>query len=101
MSGQDQYEGLTGASGEHRSTGERAWCFECQEWCYPELPCQCCARTTPEALRRWVQDLLEETGSDDMLVSRAQLCAWALAVEDEVGLDEVAAQMRDVAGPAS
>jgi hypothetical protein len=28
--------------GEHRTTGLRAWCFDCSEWCYPALPCKGC-----------------------------------------------------------
>jgi hypothetical protein len=28
--------------GEHRTTGNRAWCHDCQEWCYPDSPCKGC-----------------------------------------------------------
>ena len=28
--------------GEHRTTGRRAWCFDCHEWCYPDPPCKGC-----------------------------------------------------------
>lgn len=28
--------------GEHRTTGDRAWCFECTEWCYPDDGCVRC-----------------------------------------------------------
>lgn len=28
--------------GEHRTTGSRAWCFACSEWCYPTSPCAGC-----------------------------------------------------------
>lgn len=28
--------------GDHRTTGERAWCFDCSEWCYPDVPCSRC-----------------------------------------------------------
>jgi hypothetical protein len=28
--------------GEHRSTGPRAWCHGCSEWCSPEGPCKGC-----------------------------------------------------------
>lgn len=29
--------------GEHRTVGpHRAWCFDCQEWCYPASPCARC-----------------------------------------------------------
>jgi hypothetical protein len=30
------------ACGEHRTTGRRAWCFECSEWCYPHDGCIRC-----------------------------------------------------------
>ena len=29
--------------GDHRTTGLRAWCHTCTEWCYPEMPCLGCA----------------------------------------------------------
>jgi hypothetical protein len=29
--------------GEHRTVGShRAWCHDCQEWCYPATPCVRC-----------------------------------------------------------
>lgn len=28
--------------GDHRTTGQRAWCFDDSEWCYPDLPCRGC-----------------------------------------------------------
>jgi hypothetical protein len=28
--------------GEHRSTGPRAWCHDCSEWCYRDSPCKGC-----------------------------------------------------------
>jgi len=29
--------------GEHRTVGpHRAWCFDCREWCYPDIPCARC-----------------------------------------------------------
>lgn len=28
--------------GDHRTTGFRAWCSDCSEWCYPEIPCKGC-----------------------------------------------------------
>ena len=29
--------------GEHDSTGDRAWCVHCEEWCHPDRPCVRCA----------------------------------------------------------
>jgi hypothetical protein len=38
-----RFEGHDGREcGEHRTTGHRAWCFECSEWCYPNIPCRGC-----------------------------------------------------------
>ena len=31
----DIYEGCGAPGCEHRSTGQRAWCGSCGEWCYP------------------------------------------------------------------
>lgn len=94
MSTQEPYEGLAGTPGEHRSTGVRAWCLDCREWCYKTYPCRCCTNTTPDALRQKIRDLLRGAAVDDVLISREQLCMWAQAVQDEVGLDDVVAQMR-------
>jgi len=30
--------------GEHRTTGDRAWCFDCSEWCSTASPCVRCER---------------------------------------------------------
>jgi hypothetical protein len=27
---------------EHRTLGTRAWCFQCQTYCYPNMNCDCC-----------------------------------------------------------
>lgn len=101
MSNQEQepYEGLAGATGQHRTTGLRAWCLDCHEWCYPTLLCPCCARTSPDTLRTWVWSLLDEGGVDDVLVPRERLRAWAQAIEDEVGLADVVVQMREWCAP--
>jgi hypothetical protein len=42
--------------GEHRTTGDRAWCFDCSEWCYPSMPC---ARCELPVLRKVAADLAE------------------------------------------
>jgi hypothetical protein len=53
-SSDDPVTGWVGATerecGDHRTTGARAWCFECTEWCYPEIPCRGCK--LPELRRR-------------------------------------------------
>lgn len=54
--------------GLHRTTGERAWCFDCSEWCYPSEPCVRCAlpalREREQVLRGVVQRLAEFDGGD-------------------------------------
>jgi hypothetical protein len=43
MSETKDWEGREGRTcGEHRTTGSRAWCFQCSEWCYPRLTCNGC-----------------------------------------------------------
>jgi hypothetical protein len=27
--------------GEHRTVGDRAWCYDCREWCYPKIELRC------------------------------------------------------------
>ena len=39
----ENFEGHQGREcGEHRTTGQRAWCFDCTEWCYDHVPCKGC-----------------------------------------------------------
>ena len=39
----ERFEGHDGREcGEHRTTGPRAWCSNCQEWCYPGILCRGC-----------------------------------------------------------
>lgn len=40
------FEGFTGREcGDHRTVGDyRAWCHDCTEWCYPNIPCLGCER---------------------------------------------------------
>jgi hypothetical protein len=28
--------------GDHYTSGNRAWCGDCSEWCYPQIPCKGC-----------------------------------------------------------
>lgn len=43
MSDAENFEGHEPREcGEHRTVGpHRAWCFECQEWCYPRVEAGC------------------------------------------------------------
>ena len=41
----ENWEGFTEREcSEHRTTGGRAWCFDCSEWCYERVPCKGCER---------------------------------------------------------
>lgn len=64
----ERFEGHDGREcGEHRTTGPRAWCSNCQEWCYPGILCRGCelpllrqrAEQAEAAVQR-VRDLAED-----------------------------------------
>lgn len=57
------FEGHEGREcGEHRTVGShRAWCHDCTEWCYPELPCRGCKIPQLEASLTEANKLLEQT----------------------------------------
>ena len=38
------WNGVEGSTCEHRTVGYRAWCHDCQEWCYPDTPCLRCTK---------------------------------------------------------
>lgn len=43
--------------GEHRTTGDRAWCYACAEWCSTASPCVRCERgVLLRALKALVED---------------------------------------------
>ena len=66
--------------GEHRTTGGRAWCFECTEWCSPRRPCKGCELP---ALRRRM-GLLEA-----LLIEGDQLIAHLTANPDELYVHDI------------
>lgn len=59
--------------GEHRTTGRRAWCLHCSEWCSPSLPCRGCElpalrrelENTRQALRKAVLAALDAHEDED------------------------------------
>lgn len=70
--------------GEHRTVGNhRAWCLDCQEWCYPSSPCLRCSPevvametdapppSDPAAMVRAIRDILDADLPDDVAVLRA------------------------------
>ena len=62
MSGPANFEGHEEREcGEHRTTGARAWCFDCTEWCYPTAPCRGCELPV---LRRLLVLALEHVPDD-------------------------------------
>ena len=64
----ERFEGHDGREcGEHRTTGPRAWCSNCQEWCYPGILCRGCElpllrqrAEQAEATLQRVRDLAED-----------------------------------------
>lgn len=61
------FEGHAGREcGEHRTTGSRAWCHNCSEWCYPDSPCKGCElpqlRATVATLTAERDELRRELG---------------------------------------
>ena len=57
------FEGHDGREcGEHRTVGShRAWCHDCTEWCYPEIPCRGCKIPQLELALTEANELLEQT----------------------------------------
>ena len=48
--------------GEHRTVGShRAWCHDCTEWCYPEIPCRGCKIPQLELALTEANQFLEQT----------------------------------------
>lgn len=43
----DRWGGVAAAS-EHRTTGQRAWCFQDRTWCYPSVYCPCCLEASED-----------------------------------------------------
>ena len=51
--------------GEHRTVGaHRAWCFQCSEWCYPEVPCKGCELPKLRAKLKEAVEVLERLRRD-------------------------------------
>lgn len=65
--------------GEHRELGTRAWCFDCSEYCYDDVPCRGCElpplRAELERLRSIVSDLAALEPYDD----EYNVCGMCLA----------------------
>lgn len=45
--------------GDHRTTGRRAWCFDCSEWCYLDDGCRGCRMPSMEEELKLLRDKLE------------------------------------------
>lgn len=78
-----------GSGAEHRTTGQRAWCHECSEWCYPHDPCgqpKCCAAHTDnsdwDAARARIEELTRER--NEALRVRDEIWAWIERLADRV-----------------
>lgn len=44
---------------EHRTTGRRAWCFDCAEWCYQSTLCHGCAAPKARSIITELRKLIE------------------------------------------
>lgn len=42
MTTSENWSGVPGSPGEHRTCGRRAWCLGCGEWCWEATTCPCC-----------------------------------------------------------
>src|SRR5262245_26260331 len=66
-----------GGTGEHSTTGRRAWCLQCTEWCYPDAPCgdySCCAYKVglPAALAKAEAERDEARGTEAGLIRQIE-----------------------------
>lgn len=79
------WEGRAGREcGEHRTTGERAWCHDCAQWCYRNEPCARCElpalRSEVGRLRQLYADhraVIEAQDAEMQRLRRSELLATA------------------------
>jgi hypothetical protein len=94
-----KFEGHTEREcGEHRTTGERAWCHECSEWCYSGFPCRGCELPTLQATlsgykkvvetAREVKEAFDPEDYDDLFSPPARLDAYERLVAALAALDK-------------
>lgn len=80
--------------GEHRTVGDRAWCYDCREWCYPKVELRCAGcdedrdqmRTREEFLAGEVERLTAErdalrAATTALLAQRHVTPEWADGIE--------------------
>jgi hypothetical protein len=67
--------------GEHRTTGTRAWCFDCSEKCSPDIPCKGCER--PHLL-------------DELERAQTELAMWENRFGESALRDRIAQTEQDV-----
>lgn len=72
------WTGTPGTHNEHRTTGPRARCFDCNEWCYPTILCNCC--NAPN-IASWLHDI--DNALTNPAVTKAEL-AFADAALDHL-----------------
>ncbi len=101
--GEDDAGHWTGHSKvEHRTTGGRAWCHECGEWCYPQEPCgqeRCCAESESGRIftqRGWLNPTAAEALRTELSTAQAELQYQRKAkLEVEEGASEQVNNLRD------
>ena len=64
--------------GDHFTTGQRAWCFDDSEWCFPNAPCRGCEipgiREENDRMREALELIAGFAGpSDEAAIARAAL----------------------------
>jgi hypothetical protein len=77
--------------GEHRTVGYRAWCFDCSEWCYPEMPCTRCELP---ALRRRLIEAESTVGRIEKLCDDLERGASAMRIDPPHWVTSVRAALR-------
>ena len=89
MTAEPNFEGHEGRDcGDHRTLGQRAWCGDCSEYCYPDQPCAGCERPklreVEGAARRldaaWSRAI--DAMDDDNIVPTDLWFAWMAAHRD-------------------
>ena len=89
MTTPENFEGYSPREcGEHRTVGtHRAWCHECAEWCYPELPCKGCElpqlRAENERLTKRVAALVHDRQRADCEIERLRQAAVGTDADPE------------------
>lgn len=78
-----RYAGCT-CGGEHYTTGDRAWCLDCREWCYPNAVCEVAELRAAE---RWA--VAEREVGDQAMALLKRTLPLLVRLGDFIGNGEV------------